>query len=99
MMSDLTKLSLAEARDAVASKKVSSVELTKAHIDAIEKARGLNAFIVETPEKALDMAKASDARIASGKAGPLEGLPLGIKDLYATQGVHMQACSHILDGF
>jgi len=99
MMSDLTKLSLAEARDAVASKKVSSVELTKAHIDAIEKARGLNAFIVETPEKALDMAKASDARIASGKACPLEGLPLGIKDLYATQGVHMQACSHILDGF
>ena len=99
MMSDLTKLSLAEARDAVASKKISSVELTKAHIEAIEKARGLNAYIVETPDKALDMAKASDARIASGKAGPLEGLPLGIKDLYATQGVHMQACSHILDGF
>ena len=99
MMSDLTKLSLAEARDAVASKKVSAVELTKAHIEAIEKARGLNAYIIETPEKALDMAKASDARIASGKAGPLEGLPLGIKDLYATDGVHMQACSHILDGF
>ena len=98
-MSDLTKLSLAEARDAVATKKVSSVELTKAHIEAIEKARGLNAYIVETPDKALDMAKASDARIASGKAGPLEGLPLGIKDLYATQGEHMQACSHILDGF
>ncbi len=98
-MSDLTKLSLSEARDAVASKKVSAVELTKAHIEAIEKARGLNAYIVETPEKALDMAKASDTRIASGKAGPLEGLPLGIKDLYATDGVHMQACSHILDGF
>ena len=98
-MSDLTKLSLSEARDAVASKKVSAVELTKAHIEAIEKARGLNAYIVETPEKALDMAKASDARIASGKVGPLEGLPLGIKDLYATDGVHMQACSHILDGF
>ena len=99
MMSDLTKFTLAEARDAVASKKVSSLELTRAHIDAIEKARGLNAFVVETPDKALDMAKASDARIASGTAGPLEGLPLGIKDLYATEGVHMQACSHILDGF
>jgi aspartyl-tRNA(Asn)/glutamyl-tRNA(Gln) amidotransferase subunit A len=99
MMSDLTKLTLAEARDGVASKKFSAVELTKAHIEAVEKARGLNAFIIETPDKALDMAKASDARIASGKAGPLEGLPLGIKDLYATEGVHMQACSHILDGF
>ncbi len=99
MMSDLTKFTLAEARDAVASKKISSLELTRAHIDAIEKARGLNAFVLETPDKALDMAKASDARIASGTAGPLEGLPLGIKDLYATEGVHMQACSHILDGF
>jgi aspartyl-tRNA(Asn)/glutamyl-tRNA(Gln) amidotransferase subunit A len=65
----------------------------------MEKARALNAYVVETPEKALDMAKASDARIASGDAGPLEGLPLGIKDLYATHGVHMQACSHVLDGF
>ena len=52
-----------------------------------------------TPERALDMAEASDARLAAGEAGPLEGLPLGVKDLYATEGVHTQACSHILDGF
>src|SRR3954447_16540467 len=98
-MTDVTKLTLAEARDAVQAKKISALELTRSHIDAIEKARALNAYVVETPEKALDMAKASDARIASGKAGPLEGLPLGIKDLYATQGGHMQACWHVLDGF
>jgi aspartyl-tRNA(Asn)/glutamyl-tRNA(Gln) amidotransferase subunit A len=98
-MSDLTRMTLAEARDAVRSKKVSSVELTQAHVDAVAKARSLNAFVTETPERALDMARASDARIASGEAGPLEGLPLGIKDLYATEGVHTQACSHILDGF
>jgi aspartyl-tRNA(Asn)/glutamyl-tRNA(Gln) amidotransferase subunit A len=98
-MTDVNTLTLAEARDAVQAKKISALELTQAHLAAMEKARALNAYVVETPEKALDMAKASDARIASGDAGPLEGLPLGIKDLYATHGVHMQACSHVLDGF
>ncbi len=98
-MTDVNTLTLAEARDAVQAKEISALELTQAHLAAMEKARALNAYVVETPEKALDMAKASDARIASGDAGPLEGLPLGIKDLYATQGVHMQACSHVLDGF
>ena len=61
--------------------------------------KALNAFVVETPEKALAMAAASDARLAKGEGGPLEGLPIGVKDLYATEGVHTQACSHILDGF
>jgi aspartyl-tRNA(Asn)/glutamyl-tRNA(Gln) amidotransferase subunit A len=98
-MTDVTRLSLAEARDAVQGKKLSATELTQAHLAAMEKARGLNAYIVETPDQALAMAKASDERIAKGNAGPLEGLPLGIKDLYATQGVHTQSCSHILDGF
>jgi aspartyl-tRNA(Asn)/glutamyl-tRNA(Gln) amidotransferase subunit A len=98
-MTDLTHLTLAEARDALAAKTFSAVELTQAHLAAIEKARALNAFVKETPEQALDMASQSDARIAAGKAGPLEGIPLGIKDLYATKGVHMQACSHVLDGF
>ena len=98
-MTELNELTLSEARDAVAAKKVSAVELTKAHIGAIEKARALNAFVAETPKRALEMAQASDARIARGEAGPLEGLPIGVKDLYATQGVHTQACSHILDGF
>ena len=98
-MTDLTTLTLAEARDALKAKSFTAVELTDAYVAAMEKARVLNAYVAETPEMARDMAKASDARIAAGKAGPLEGLPLGIKDLYATKGVHTQACSHILDGF
>ena len=65
----------------------------------MEAARGLNAYIVETPEKALAMAAESDRRIAAGEARALEGVPLGIKDLFATEGVHTQAASHILDGF
>ena len=65
----------------------------------MEAARSLNAYIVETPEKARKMAAASDERIARGEAGPLEGIPLGIKDLFATKGIHTQACSHILDQF
>ena len=98
-MTDLTDLTLAEAREAVKTKAVSSVELTQAHLDAMERAKSLNAYVTTTAEQALDMARASDARIARGEAGPLEGLPLGVKDLYATKGVHTQACSHILDGF
>ena len=98
-MTDLTTLTLAEARDALKAKSFTAVELTDAYVAAMEMARVLNAYVAETPDMARDMAKASDARIAAGKAGPLEGLPLGIKDLYATKGVHTQACSHILDGF
>ena len=98
-MSDLTHLTIAEARTALDNKDCSAVELTDAYIAAMEAHRDLNAYIVETPEKAREMAKASDERIAAGKAGPLEGIPLGIKDLFATEGVHTQACSHILDGF
>jgi aspartyl-tRNA(Asn)/glutamyl-tRNA(Gln) amidotransferase subunit A len=98
-LTDPISLTLAEARDALLARKLSSVELTQAYLGAIERARGLNAYIAETPDKALEMARASDARLAEGKAGPLEGLPIGVKDLYATKGVHTQACSHILDGF
>ena len=98
-MNDVTRLTLAEARDALKARKLSSVELTKAHLEAMEKGRALNAYVTETPDQALAMAHASDARLAKGEGGALDGLPLGIKDLYATQGVHTQACSHILDGF
>ena len=98
-MTDLTDLSLAAARDALARKELTSVELTRAHIDAMEKARALNAYIVETADKALAMAKASDDRLAKGQGGPLEGLPLGVKDLYCTEGVQTTAASHILEGF
>ncbi len=98
-MSDLTDLTLAGARDALLQKQISAVDLAKAHIAAIEKARALNAFIVETPDKALAMAQASDEIIAKGEARPLEGLPLGIKDLYCTNGVQTTAGSHMLEGF
>jgi aspartyl-tRNA(Asn)/glutamyl-tRNA(Gln) amidotransferase subunit A len=98
-MSDLTELTLAQARDGLVKKKLSARELATAHIEAIERARALDTFILETPEKALEMARASDARIAKGEAGTLEGIPLGIKDLYCTEGVQTTAGSHILEGF
>ncbi len=98
-MSELTSLTLAEARDLVRGKKVSSKELTEAFVKAVEAARPLNAFVTETPERALEMADASDARIAKGEAGPLEGLPLAIKDLFCTKGVRTTAGSNILANF
>src|SRR5476649_1215741 len=98
-MIELTKLTIAHARDGLKQKKFSSVELADAHLDAIEKARSLNAYVLETPERASAMAKAADARIAVGKAGPLEGIPLAIKDMFCTEGVRSTACSRILDNF
>jgi len=99
-MTDLTKLTIAEAREGLKNKDYSSVELTDAFLGAIDKANeSLNAYIAVTPDKARDMAKASDEKLAKGEGGALEGIPLGIKDLFATKGIHTQACSHILDGF
>jgi aspartyl-tRNA(Asn)/glutamyl-tRNA(Gln) amidotransferase subunit A len=95
----LTSLTIAAARDKLSAREISAVELTEDYIKAVEAARSLNAYIVETPNQARAMAKASDLRIKAGTAGALEGIPLGIKDLFATKGVHTQACSHILDGF
>jgi aspartyl-tRNA(Asn)/glutamyl-tRNA(Gln) amidotransferase subunit A len=98
-MTDLTSLTISELRDGLAEKRFSAAELTDAYLQAIQAADELNAFVRITPERAREMAKASDARITAGEAGPLEGVPLGIKDLFCTEGVHSQACSHILDGF
>jgi aspartyl-tRNA(Asn)/glutamyl-tRNA(Gln) amidotransferase subunit A len=98
-MSGLTDLTLRAALDGLAAGTFSSEELTRAHVEAVEAARPLNAYILETPERALDMARASDARRASGDAGPLDGAPLGIKDLFCTDGVPTTAGSRILDGF
>ncbi len=98
-MSDLTALTIAEIRDGLSARQFSAVELTQAYLAAMAKARALNAYIVETPEKALAMAAESDRRITRGDARPLEGVPLGIKDLFCTEGVHSQAASHVLDGF
>jgi aspartyl-tRNA(Asn)/glutamyl-tRNA(Gln) amidotransferase subunit A len=98
-MSSLTDLTLRAALDGLSSGAFSSEELTRAHIGAVEAARPLNAFILETPDKALEMARASDARRAAGEAGALEGAPLGIKDLFCTNGVTTTAGSRILGGF
>jgi len=98
-VSELTSLTLAAACNGLKQKTFSAVELADAHLAAMEKARVLNAFVLETPERALAMAKACDARMAVGKAGPLEGIPLAVKDLFATANVRTTACSHILDNF
>jgi len=98
-LTDLTFLTLAEARDELKARAVSSVELTRAHLEAMERAKALNVYVVMAPERALQMAEASDERLIRGEGGPLEGLPIGVKDLYATEGVHTQACSRILAGF
>jgi aspartyl-tRNA(Asn)/glutamyl-tRNA(Gln) amidotransferase subunit A len=98
-MAVLTDLTIATARDGLAGKEFSSRELTEAHILAVEAARDLNAFILETPERALADADASDARRAKGEAGMFDGIPVAIKDLFCTEGVGTTAASHILDGF
>ncbi|WP_375413187.1 Asp-tRNA(Asn)/Glu-tRNA(Gln) amidotransferase subunit GatA [uncultured Bradyrhizobium sp.] len=98
-MTDLTSLTLAEARDGLAARSFTSSELTNAYITAIEAARALNAFVLETPDLARTMAREADVRIARGEGGPLGGIPLGIKDLFATKDVRTTACSKILGNF
>jgi aspartyl-tRNA(Asn)/glutamyl-tRNA(Gln) amidotransferase subunit A len=99
-MTNPTHMTLAEARDALKAKKISSVELTKAHLTAIETHNpALNAYVHHTPEIALAQAAAADAKLARGEAGLLEGIPIGVKDLFCTKGVNSQAASKILTGF
>src|SRR6201989_255339 len=98
-MTDLTSLTLAEAREGLAKKSFTALELTDAHLAAMEAARSLNAFVLETPEQARDMARAADGKLGKGEGGPLAGIPLGIKDLFATKGVRTTACSKILGNF
>ena len=99
-MNELTRLTIAEARDRLQSGEIKSIELTDAYIAAIEQANeALNAYVAVTPDKAREMAGQSDEKLARGEGGALEGIPLGIKDLFGTEGVHTQACSHILDQF
>ena len=98
-MTGLTGLTLAAARDGLRKKDFSALELAQAHVEAVAAARPLNAYITETPELALAAAKDSDERLQKGGARALEGLPLGVKDLFCTEGVLTTAGSHILDGF
>ena len=98
-MTELTALTIAGARDGLKQKKFSAAELAEAHLVAMERARALNAYVLETPERAHAMAKASDARIHKGEAHPLEGIPLAIKDMFCTEGVRTTAGSKILENF
>ncbi|MBS6995242.1 MAG: Asp-tRNA(Asn)/Glu-tRNA(Gln) amidotransferase subunit GatA [Azospirillum sp.] len=98
-MTDLTKLTITEALKGLKEKKFSAVELTKEYLNKMESSRELNAYVLETPEKALEQAKAADEKYKNGTNGALEGIPLGIKDLFCTRGICTTACSHILDGF
>jgi aspartyl-tRNA(Asn)/glutamyl-tRNA(Gln) amidotransferase subunit A len=95
----LTGLSLKDALEGLRARVFSAEEIARAHIEAVEAARPINAFVLETPDKALEMARASDERIAAGRAGPLEGAPIGIKDLFCTRGVRSTAGSKILGEF
>ena len=98
-MTDLTKLTLSDALDGMAKGDFSSEELTKAHIDACMDGADLNAFITTTFEQAMEGAKMSDVRRKSGTVGKLEGAPLGVKDLFCTEGVKTCAASKILGEF
>ena len=98
-MTDLTKLTISEAKDGLAKKEFTAVELTEAYLKNMDAKRALNAFVTETPEKALEQAKASQAKIDAGTGGNLEGIPLGIKDLFCTKDIRTTACSNILKNF
>ncbi|WP_375691981.1 Asp-tRNA(Asn)/Glu-tRNA(Gln) amidotransferase subunit GatA [Pseudooceanicola sp. LIPI14-2-Ac024] len=97
-MTELNTLKIHEARDALRQGELTSVELTEACLSKIEGAKALNAFVHDTPEIALTQAKAADAR-RGADAPSLNGIPLGIKDLFCTKGVPSQAASRILEGF
>jgi aspartyl-tRNA(Asn)/glutamyl-tRNA(Gln) amidotransferase subunit A len=98
-MSALTGLTLEAALADLKTRRVSAVELTTAHLDAMAAARPLNAFVLETADQAMAMAARADERLAAGEAGPLEGAPIGVKDLFCTQGVRSTAGSRILGDF
>jgi aspartyl-tRNA(Asn)/glutamyl-tRNA(Gln) amidotransferase subunit A len=98
-MTDLTDLGIAAIRDGVAAGTFSAREVADSFIASVEQGRSLNAFLVETPEHAIAAAEAADRARTQGELLPLSGVPLGIKDLFATKGVETTAASTILKGF
>ena len=98
-MKDLTTLTLAEARDGLTKGDFTSRELTEQHLSAMESARELNSFIVETADIALEMADNADRMIKAGNATGMTGIPIAVKDLFCTKDVHSCSASHILNGF
>ena len=98
-MTDLTKLTIAQARDGLKNKDFTAVELTQAYIENMKAKRELNAFVCESTDKALEQAKQSQEKIEKSLGGDLEGIPLGVKDLFCTKGIETTACSNFLRGF
>ena len=98
-MTKLTDLTISQALDGLKKKEFSALDLNKAYIEAMENNRSSNAYVLETPEVALAQAKVSDEKYAKGEAGALEGIPLGVKDLFCTKGIRTTACSRILGNF
>lgn len=98
-MTDLTKLTIAEAREGLKKKEFSAVELTQAYAAKMDAGRKFNAYVYETADKAVEQARLSQGKIDRGEGGALEGIPLGIKDLFCTKGIATTACSNILKGF
>ena len=93
-------LTIKEALEQLKSRKISATELTKAYLDRIDKyGKDLNCYITLTPERALQDAQESDKRYASGETLKLDGIPIGMKDLFATRGIKTTAASHIIDNF
>ena len=99
MMTELNKLTISETLDGLKNKKFSATELTQSYLHAMEANRRLNAYVLETPEIALAQAKEADTRYANGSNKALDGIPMGIKDLFCTKNIRTTACSHILDNF
>ena len=98
-MSDITKLTISQTLEGLKNKNFSATELTQAYLQDMETKRNLNAYVLETPEQALTQAKIADANYANGTPRALDGIPLGIKDIFCTKDIRTTACSHILDGF
>jgi aspartyl-tRNA(Asn)/glutamyl-tRNA(Gln) amidotransferase subunit A len=98
-MTGLNSLTIAQARDGLKRREFSATELADAHLAAMERAKMLNAFVLETPDRARTMAQESDRRLAQGDARPLEGIPVAVKDMFCTAGVRTTACSHVLESF
>lgn len=98
-MVDLTLLTVHEALKGLQNKSFSATELTKAYLKKMEEGQKYNAYITECADLALQQAMEADKRYATASARALEGIPLGIKDLFCTKNIRTTAASHILDNF
>ena len=98
-MTDLTKLTIAQARAGLDKKEFSAKELTQAYLKNMEAKRNLNAYVCETPDTALTQAETAQEAINRGEIKDLTGIPLGIKDLFCTKGIATTACSNIIRNF